>query len=80
MSVGGASTELIYVLGVEPREIKDRGNGDLIPITQAGYVELATTGAETRTLGDPIFRGQTIDLTFITDGGDCVVTASSPIN
>ena len=80
MSVGGASTELIYVFGIEPREIADRGDGDLIPVNQAGYVELATAGAETRTLGDPTFRGQTIDLTFVTDGGNCVVTTASPMN
>ena len=80
MSVGGAPTELIYVFGIEPREIVDRGDGDLVPITQAGYVELATAGVETRTLGDPTFRGQTIDLVFVTDGGNCVVTTASPVN
>ena len=37
-------------------------------------------GAETRTHAARAFRGQTVDRPFITDGGDCVVTASSPVN
>lgn len=77
---GRPPQELIYALGVEPRSIDDPGDTNTIEGNQAGYVELVTTGAEVRTLADPSFRGQVIDLTFITDGGDCVVTASSPIN
>ena len=73
--------ELINVLGVEPRAIADPGNAGTIEVESGGgYIELVTAGAETRTLADPAFKGQTLDLTFITDQGDCVVTASSPLN
>jgi hypothetical protein len=44
-------------------------------------VELTSGGGgETRSLADPQFRGQVMDLTFISDGSDCVVTAASPLN
>lgn len=50
-------------------------------ITAKGsFVNLITTGAETRTLGDPGSSGLFITLHFLTDGGDCVVTTSSPVN
>lgn len=41
---------------------------------------LVTTGAETRTLADPVADGQRLTLVMQTDGGDCVVTASSAVN
>jgi hypothetical protein len=72
--------EGIYSLGVEPRQIPDPGDAGAIQINQIGYVRLVTTGAETRTLADPSFIGQVMDLFFDTDGGDCVITAASPIN
>ena len=78
--VAKVQRESIYALGVEPRSIRDPGNGGTIDTTETGYVELVTTGAETRTLPDPQFKGQVLDLTFITDGGNCVVTTSSPMN
>ena len=78
--VAKVQRESIYALGVEPRSIRDPGNAGTIDTTETGYVELVTTGAETRTLPDPQFKGQVLDLTFITDGGDCVVTTSSPMN
>ena len=81
MSAAAVQRELINVLGVEPRELADQGNGGKLAAgSQAGYVELVTAGAETRTLPDPTFPGQQIDLVFISDGGDCVVTSDSPIN
>lgn len=43
-------------------------------------VELVTSGAETRTLADPDKAGVELFLSMKTDGGDCVVTASSAIN
>ena len=78
--VAKVQRERIYALGVEPRKINDPGDAGTIDTTETGYVELVSAGAETRTLPDPQFKGQVIDLTFITDGGDCVVTASSPLN
>ncbi len=72
--------ELIYALGVEPRSIADPGDAGTIDTEESGYVQLVTAGAETRTLADPAFIGQILDLFFITDGGDCVVTTSSPMN
>lgn len=77
---GRPPRENVYVLGVEPRQIDDPGDAGTIPGNQSGYVRLVTAGAETRTQADPSFFGQILDLFFETDGGDCVVTASSPIN
>jgi len=78
--VAKVQRERIYALGVEPRRILDPGDAGTIDTTETGYCELTSAGAETRTLADPQFRGQTLDLVFVSDGGDCVVTASSPIN
>jgi len=77
---GRPQREGIHALGVEPRQIDDPGYAGTIPGNQSGYVELTSGGAETRTLADPQFRGQILDLVFVSDGGDCVVTASSPLN
>jgi hypothetical protein len=64
----------------EPGEVVDPGNAGVIaPVTDC-YVLLKTVMAETRTLSDPIYDGQTLDLFFETDFGDCVITASSAIN
>ena len=81
MALGGRpQVEEIYTRGVEPALIPDPGNGGTIDVSRSGYLELTTTGAQTRTLPDPTFRGQVLDIVFIVDGGDCVVTASSPVN
>lgn len=80
MVVSDRVQEAIYAVGVEPRSIADPGNGNTIDTEESGYVELVTTGAETRILADPAFIGQQLDLFFKTDGGDCVVTTSSPMN
>ena len=72
--------ERINALGIEPRQIADPGDTGTIDTGQSGFVRLVSGGAETRTLADPQWEGQTLDLVFITDGGDCVVTASSPLN
>lgn len=78
---GRPPRENILALGVEPRQIDDPGDAGTISTNQPGYVLLVTDGgAETRTLGDPTYIGQIMDLFFYTDGGDCVVTASSPLN
>ncbi len=78
---GRPQVEEIDSRGVAPVVIPDPGDTGTIDTARSGYVELTTSGGgETRTLGDPIFRGQEITLVFIVDGSDCVVTADSPIN
>ncbi len=73
--------ELINALGVEPKAISDPGDTNTIDTDEGGgFVELVSTGVETRTLSDPAFRGQVLDLIFITDGGDITITSSSPVN
>ncbi len=82
MPIGGKpQTEEILCRGIEPVKIPDPGDAGTIEISHPGFCELTTAGAETRTLPDPVFKGQIIDFTFIVDDtGDCVVTADSPIN
>ena len=60
--------------------IADPGDAGAIPVTGSGSVPLVTTGAQTRTLADATFAGQLLNLSFKTDGGDCVVTSASPVN
>lgn len=60
--------------------LADPGDAGAIPVTLSGYVPLVTGGAETRTLADADAPGLTLDLYLKTDGGDCVVTAASPVN
>ncbi len=60
---------------------QDPGNGKAIyPEINPCVIDLITAGAETRDLPDPLGSGQILLLGFKTDGGDCVVTASSAIN
>ena len=80
---GRPSRRTVYVLGVEPRELADPGDGGALAATTTCFVALVSAHAspgETRTLGDPLFVGQELDLIFETDGGDCVVTADSAVN
>lgn len=60
-------------------ELNDPGDAGAIPAT-AGVCHLVTAGAETRSLADPTEVGLDLTLFFLTDGGNCVVTAASPIN
>lgn len=59
----------------------DPGNagelGDSIVGISPAYIELVTTGAETRTLQDPTVGGQILILTMKTDGGNCTVTTAT---
>ena len=66
--------------GVRPRILPDPGDAGNIETPQSGAMLLVSGGAETRTLDDPQFLGQQLDLFFKTDGGDCVITADSAIN
>lgn len=57
------------------------GNGGAIPTgAGSGVVKVTSAGAETRTLANPQFIGQTLTIYFQTDGGDVVIAAASPIN
>ena len=76
---GRPPAELIYSLGVLARRIEDPGNAGVIPNNQSGYVEIVTTGAQTRTLAAPLFMGQELHLCFKTDGGDCVITVATTV-
>ncbi len=77
---GRPQVEGILTRGVELRFIPDPGNAGTIDTQQSGFCEMATAAAETRTLPDPVFKGQELDLTFIKDRGDLTMTSSSPVN
>lgn len=61
-------------------KILDPGNAGAIPVTASGSVPIVTGGAETRTLADPSFPGQILNIYLKTDGGDAVITSASPVN
>lgn len=77
---GRPQLEEIYSRGVEPDIIPDPGNGGAIDTSRSGICELTSAGAETRTLPDPTFRGQQIDLVAVAVGGNITITAASPVN
>lgn len=77
---GRLQVEDIAAREVRPSIIPDPGNGGTIDVSRSGICEITTAAAETRTLPDPTFRGQQIDLVMVVDGGDCVITAASPVN
>ena len=77
---GNPQVEEINARGVEPVIILDPGDGGTFDVSRSGIIEVTTAAAETRTLPDPVFRGQQIDIVMVADGGDCVITASSPVN
>ena len=64
-------------LAVEPRDLNDPGDAGAIDINQSGFVNIVTTGAETRTIAAPTFVGQRLQLNFKTDGGDCTITVTN---
>lgn len=70
----GAEAQLLNV--ADPGDAGSIGTGSRI----TAYVGLVSAGAETRALLDPESVGQTLTLAFVTDGGDCVVTAATAIN
>lgn len=77
---GRLQVEDIAARAVEPTIIPDPGNGGTFDVSRAGMIEVSTGGAETRTLPDPTYRGQQLDIVMVVDGGDCVITSSSPVN
>lgn len=60
--------------------ITDPGDAGAIPVTDSGYCEIVSEGAETRTLADATYVGQLLELCFKTDGGAVTITAASPVN
>lgn len=61
--------------------IADPGNAAAIPVTNSGSVAITTAAAETGTLADPTYMGQTLSLFCDTYAvGDRVITAASRIN
>ena len=80
-AVGGKPpVEEINVRGIVPLLADDPGNGGSIDTTRSCITEITTAGVETRTLPDPIFKGQEIMLVFVSNGGNCTITADSPVN
>ena len=80
MSIESKQQNLTSQIHLPTKELVDPGDGVGIGITESGHVPLVTAGAETRTMADPNQAGIIIDLFFLTDGGDCVVTTASPAN
>lgn len=60
--------------------ITDPGNGGAIPVTKSGSLALVSTGAQTRTLAIPTFRGQQIALYDDTHAGNIVITSAQALN
>lgn len=77
---GRPQVEDIHSRGVEPWIIPDPGNAGTFDTLRSGIIEITTAAAETRTLPDPTFRGQELAIYMIVDGGDCTITANSPVN
>jgi len=60
--------------------IADPGASGAIPVIKSGSVSIVSAGAETRTVADPSFVGQTLNIGLKTDGGAVTLTAASPVN
>lgn len=60
--------------------IADPGDAGAIAVTRSGTCPLVTAAAETRTLAIPENAGDLLNLSFKTDGGDCVITVASGVN
>jgi hypothetical protein len=71
-----------YSLGVLPRRLDDPGDTGTMPVNQSGFWDLVDGGgAETRTLPDPSFVGQIVDIFLsATGGGSIAITADSDID
>jgi len=77
---GRLQVEDIASREVHPTIIPDPGDAGTIDVSRSGICEISTAAAETRTLPDPTFRGQQIDIVMVVNGGNCVITAASPVN
>lgn len=56
--------------------ISDPGTAGTIDVTASGICELVTATSEARTLPRPLFLGQHIFLTHMTDEGDCTIAVT----
>jgi hypothetical protein len=66
-----------------PQELDDAGDGGAIAPNGDATVRIVTVEAgagETRTLRDPLFIGQKLDIVFETDRGSVTITADSAVN
>lgn len=66
--------------GLVANEITDPGDAGAIPVTRSGSCALTSAAGETRTVADPSFAGQQLNISFDTDGGDIAITFASAIN
>lgn len=57
--------------------VTDPGDAGTIATTKSGRCEIVTTTAETRTIGDPEYAGQVLQLNMKTDAGDCTITVTN---
>jgi len=78
-AAAGAKMRL-NTLSIIPHEIADPGNAGAIVVTDSGFCNLVTTGAQTRTMAIPPAEGLEVTLNMLTDGGDAVVTVASAMN
>jgi hypothetical protein len=81
-AVAGAAVGAIMRLNkvsIVQYEITDVVNGAL-PVTDSGFVNIVSTGAETNTVAIPNAEGLELTLNMLTDGGNRVVTVASAIN
>jgi|TARA_R110002153_G_scaffold33647_14_gene101372 hypothetical protein len=72
-SVYGNSQELSNI-------IADPGASGAIPVIKSGSVSIVSATTETRTVADPTFVGQTLNIGLKTDGGTVTMTSASPVN
>lgn len=63
-----------------PWSINDPGASGTIHVGKHGYVNLVSTGAETRTLALPTKANVSLRLHMMTDGGDITLTVASAYN
>jgi|ETNvirenome_6_85_1030632.scaffolds.fasta_scaffold01368_4 hypothetical protein len=61
-------------------EITDPGDAGAVPVTDSGFCNLVTAGAETRTMAIPAAEGLEITINMLTDGGNGVLTVASAVN
>lgn len=61
--------------------LADPGDAEAIaPTRTSTSVAITTADAETRTLSDPTFVGQVLNVSLDVDGGDAVITADTAVN
>lgn len=74
------SATAISIVNQMTNAITDPGNAGAIPVTNGGYVNIATAGAETRTLAAPTFEGQELLISSKTHVGNAVITCATTVD